>query len=250
MSEIIDVENVDAVAVVDETKSIAQKNNTGCLLLDQDYVDRLQRAANILKGSNLIPEHYQKLEDCAVAIHMAASSGIDPLFLLQNTQVVRGKPGWTGQAIIALLNQCKRYTKPLDFDFVRDEQGKVISCTCFTFDQDGNRKEAAVSWAMVVDEGWDKPKKSMKSKWVTMPEQMFCYRSAAFLARRFSPDILYGLQTEDELRDVNGDPEKTIGKTSKANALNEMAEKSEIKDVTPVDENGDVNIFEGLGDGK
>ena len=37
-----------------------------------------------------------------------------------------------------------------------------------------------------------------------MPEQMFMYRCAAFFARAYCPDVLNGLQTAEELRDVNG----------------------------------------------
>ena len=62
---------------------------------------------------------------------------------------------------------------------------------------------------MVKAEGWyDKS----GSKWKTMPDQMFRYRAAAFFARAFCPDVLMGLQTVEETRDVRGyddEPKKT-----------------------------------------
>ena len=54
---------------------------------------------------------------------------------------------------------------------------------------------------MAKAEGWlDKS----GSKWKTMPQQMLQYRAASFFARVFCPDILMGVQTADEIRDVNG----------------------------------------------
>ena len=54
---------------------------------------------------------------------------------------------------------------------------------------------------MVKGEGWlDKS----GSKWKTMPEQMFTYRAASFFARKYCPDVLMGLQTVEEVRDVSG----------------------------------------------
>jgi hypothetical protein len=54
---------------------------------------------------------------------------------------------------------------------------------------------------MVKAENWlDKA----GSKWKTMPEQMFKYRCAAFFARTYCPEVLNGLQTVEELRDVRG----------------------------------------------
>ena len=37
-----------------------------------------------------------------------------------------------------------------------------------------------------------------------MPDQMFRYRAAAFFARTFCPDVLMGLQTVEEVKDVRG----------------------------------------------
>ena len=51
------------------------------------------------------------------------------------------------------------------------------------------------------------------SKWVTMPEQMMMYRAAAFFARVFCPHALMGLQTAEEVQDVNGYDEPTQTKT-------------------------------------
>jgi hypothetical protein len=35
-----------------------------------------------------------------------------------------------------------------------------------------------------------------------MPEQMLRYRAAAFFARIYAPDITLGMQTSEEMRDI------------------------------------------------
>ena len=54
---------------------------------------------------------------------------------------------------------------------------------------------------MAKNEGWlDKN----GSKWKTMPRQMMMYRAASFFARVYCPDVLMGMQTVEEVKDVNG----------------------------------------------
>jgi hypothetical protein len=65
-----------------------------------------------------------------------------------------------------------------------------------------------ITMQMAKDEGWiDKS----GSKWKTMPEQMLMYRAGAFFARVHCPDVLYGIQMVEEIKDVNGydEEEKT-----------------------------------------
>jgi hypothetical protein len=65
-----------------------------------------------------------------------------------------------------------------------------------------------VTMQMAKDEGWiDKS----GSKWKTMPEQMLMYRAGAFFARVHCPDVLYGIQMVDEVKDAMGydEEEKT-----------------------------------------
>lgn len=62
-----------------------------------------------------------------------------------------------------------------------------------------------ITWDMVKSEGWlDKS----GSKWKTMPEQMFNYRAAAFWARKFCPELLMGIPTADEVKDVHGNEDE------------------------------------------
>lgn len=57
-----------------------------------------------------------------------------------------------------------------------------------------------VSLEMAVNEGWYGKN---GSKWQTMPDLMLQYRSAAFFGRIYAPELLMGLPSADEIRDIS-----------------------------------------------
>ena len=52
---------------------------------------------------------------------------------------------------------------------------------------------------MAEKEGWTK---KAGSKWLTMPDQMLIYRSAAFWSRAYAPEISMGFLTKEEAEDA------------------------------------------------
>jgi len=84
-----------------------------------------------------------------------------------------------------------------------------------------------VSIEMAVKEGWYG---KSGSKWQTMPEVMLRYRTASFFGKLYAPELLMGLQSVEEVRDVF-DAEK-----SEDGAYQVTAESLRKKDVAQVDE--------------
>lgn len=161
--------------------------------------EHAQRVAKMLASSSLIPEAYRgKVENVMIAMEMSNRMNISPLMVMQNLYIVKGKPGWSGPFVIAIINASKRYAKTLAFE--SSGEGDLYGYTAFTFDHEGNKvKGTKVDWKMVKGEGWlDKD----GSKWKTMSEQMFKYRSAALFGREHTPDLLMGMQTAEEIIDI------------------------------------------------
>lgn len=161
--------------------------------------EHAQRVAKMLSSSNLIPENYRnRVDNVMIAMEMANRMSISPLMVMQNLYIVKGNPGWSGPFVIGTINASKKFLKDLDFE--KGGEGDDFGYTAFTFDRDGKRKESAkITWKMVKGEGWlDKP----GSKWKTMPDQMFMYRSAAFFSRAHCPELTMGMQTADEIIDI------------------------------------------------
>lgn len=172
----------------------------GNVWADRDAFNQTLRMANMLSQSSLVPQAYQgKPQDCFIAIELAGRLNTSPIFVMQNLYVVKGKPSWAGQACMAFIQGCGRFTnvrlvytgKP-----GTDERGCFVSATrlCDGANIDGT----VVSMAMAKAEGW-----TSNAKWRSMPELMLGYRAASFFARLHCPDVLMGLQTEDEIVDVS-----------------------------------------------
>lgn len=165
-----------------------------------------RNAVSFSRAGEMVPKHFQGNPDaCMVAIQMAFRLGIDPLMALQKTYVVSGKPGLESSLVIALLNRSKALHGRLKWRF--DGEGDKMRCTAYAIDAEtGEQLELSIDWKTVVAEGWyGKP----GSKWKTMPEQMFRYRTAAWFARAYFPEVLMGLHTVDELRDMPIDLSET-----------------------------------------
>lgn len=168
---------------------------------DSKLLAQAFKAAKFLASSELVPEqtYRSKPENCLIAIDLANRMNMPPLIVMQNLYIVKGKPGWSGQFCIALINGCGRFS-PLDFVFT-EENGGSCYATATRFADGKNITGTTVSMTMAKNEGWlDKN----GSKWKTMPEQMLRYRAASFFAKAYCPDILCGIQTADEVRDVDG----------------------------------------------
>lgn len=167
----------------------------------RDQFELAAREAKVYSQSSLVPKDYQdNPANCLIALNMAKRIGSDPLMTMQSLYIVHGRPGWSGQFLIATFNQCGRFTA-MRFEWQGKQGSKDWGCRAFAVERATNEKIIGpwVTWAMVEAEGWSK---KAGSKWLTMPEIMFTYRAAAFLVRTHAPEIAMGLQTAEEAQDV------------------------------------------------
>lgn len=170
---------------------------------DTTMLEQAWRCAGFLGQSALVPETYQRHpENCLIALDLANRSGMSPLTVMQNLYIVKGKPAWAGQFAIALVNASRRFSRPLRPVFFGEEGTPSWGCYMETYDLEGNKVVGTrITMQMAKDEGWvDKS----GSKWKTMPEQMLMYRAGAFFARVHCPDVLYGVQMAEEVKDTYG----------------------------------------------
>jgi hypothetical protein len=191
-----------ALAKKEQPQIIVHDTGEFALLLDSGRFNQLWRAASMFSNSTMVPTHYQRNPaNCAVAIQMALRLGIDPFAFMQKTYIVQGKPGMEAQLVIALVNTRGPFEGPIQWVF--QGEGKSRSCTAFAKHRvTGEICKATVDWAMVEGEGWAG---KSGSKWKTMPEMMFRYRTATFLARLYCPEVIMGIiATVDELVDQVG----------------------------------------------
>lgn len=187
-----------------------------------------------LSKSAFVPKEYQGdqgVANCMVAMELAARTGASVLMVMQNLDVINGKPSWRSQFLIASVNSCGRFT-PLRYEFEGEEKTDGWRCRAIA-------SEAAtglilegewISWEMAKAEGWIERK---GSKWRTMPGQMMRYRAAAFWTRIYAPEIALGMYTADEVVDSGMAGGRTNGAEALQEALAEVVEADIVEEGAP-----------------
>lgn len=185
-----------------------------------------QRLAKALASSKLVPPQFQGQEglaNCLVALEISHRMNLSPLQVMQNLNLIHGRPSWSSQFIIGLINSCGRYT-PLQYELTGE--GNNLACTCLATEKSSGKelRGPTVTMEMAKREGWST---KTGSKWQTMPELMIRYRAAAFWGRLYIPELLVGLQTEDEVIDIQPVP---IEQNAQPSTLRELNEKIKAKE--------------------
>lgn len=168
---------------------------------DLQGFELLQRVAKAFAASTLVPQQYQgNLPNCMIALNLARRLHADELMVMQNLYIVHGNPGWSSKFLIASVNTCGRFTA-MRYEWRGEPGTDQYGCRAWAIERaTGERLDGVwIDWKMVKAEGWNK---KSGSKWLTMPDQMFVYRAAAFWQRAYAPEISMGLSTAEELADV------------------------------------------------
>lgn len=166
-----------------------------------------QRMGAMYAKSTIVPETYRNnVANCAIAVDMAMRMNTNPVMVMQNLYIVHGMPAWSSKFLISTINTCGRF-QPLRYE-CNGLKGDDYGWRCYTYAVTDREKQERlegswVTWAMVKAEGWNKKN---GSKWLTMAEQMFHYRAAAFWQRMYAPEISCGLSTADEAEDIQDVP--------------------------------------------
>ena len=164
-----------------------------------DSFEFAQRQAKSLCESDLVPKSYQGqkgLPNCLVAIEMSKRMKLSPLTVMQNLNVIHGTPTWSAQFITSQILGCGRFT---NFDYLVKGEGDTLEVQCVAKRVEDQKllKGTTVSMRMARLEGWTR-----NSKYQSMPELMLRNRAATFFGRQYIPDLLLGVQTSEEVVDI------------------------------------------------
>jgi hypothetical protein len=174
----------------------------------KESFEHIQRVATMFSKSDMVPKRYQNnVGNCIIALEMANRMHANILMVMQNLDVIQGKPGWSSKFLIATLNSCGKFS-PLRYEEDTQDGGRTRA---YAIDKaTGDVLYGIwVSMTMAKGEGWiDKA----GSKWKTMPELMRRYRAASFFTNQFAPEVSMGLSTIEEVYDITPTEATTIVK--------------------------------------
>ena len=185
------------------TTEITTTEGESSIYQTTDSFEFAQRQAKSLCQSQLVPTQYQGqqgLPNCLVALEMSKRMNLSPLTVMQNLNVIHGKPTWSAQFITSNIIGCGRFT---NFDYLVKGQGETLEVQCVATRLEDKKqvKGTAVSMKMASQEGWTK-----NPKYTSMPELMLRNRAATFFGRQYIPDLLLGVQTSEEVIDIEPEP--------------------------------------------
>lgn len=197
------MKNLPAPTTVPQGQKLVVSSNdpiTG-LLWDTAKFEHMQRVASMFANSGMVPDMFKKNPAaCAVGLQLAAQLQVSPFMLFQKMYVIGGRPAIEAQLAIAVANQRDVFTAPIEYVFTGENKDRTRSCTAkATLTKSKKEVSMTVDWELVQSEGWDK---KSGSKWKTMPDQMFRYRSALWLIRTYVPEVLFGMYSKEELDDM------------------------------------------------
>lgn len=165
----------------------------------EESFELMQRKAKAYASSTIVPECFRgNIGNCVVAMEMAQRMQMNSLMVMQNMHMIHNRPSWSSAFIIARINSCGKFTH---LRYKREGEGMNRSCIAYATDKEtGQELESVkVTMQMAKAEGWLDKK---GSKWKTMPDLMLQYRAASFFGRAYAADMLLGMQSEEELRDI------------------------------------------------
>ena len=127
---------------------------------------------------------------------MSKRINLSPLTVMQNLNIIHGTPSWSAQFISSQILGCGRFE---NFDYLVKGEGETLEVQCVAKRVEDQKivKGTAVSMKMARLEGWTR-----NSKYTSMPELMLRNRAATFFGRQFIPDLLLGVQTSEEVVDI------------------------------------------------
>lgn len=168
--------------------------------------DDLWRFSVAVSKSGFAPKGMQSPESIMIAIQMGLEVGMSPMSALQNTAVINGRPGIYGDAALALV----RASGLLGDDFEEVIVGEGDEKRCIVTSTRIGMKKPRVTTFSVANakeaQLWGKP-----GPWTQYPERMLQFRARGFNLRDNFGDVLKGMRTVEELRDMPSfDVESTV----------------------------------------
>ena len=160
------------------------------------------RMATAFSKSTIVPKDYQGNEaNCLIAIEQACRLKISPLMVMQNLYIVNGRPAWSSQFIISMINSSGKYKTEIQFELTGE--GDSLACYAYTLDKNSRKVVGpTITMAIAQAEGW---LNRNGSKWKTMPEVMIRYRAASFFGRLNCPDLIMGIYSAEEVIELPDD---------------------------------------------
>lgn len=174
-------------------------------LMDAGRFNQMMMIAQTMATASLIPDHLlgkkkgQTIEyftadeiraNCFLIVNQSFRWGMDPFAVMPETYVVGGKLGYQGKLIAGVINALANLDGRLEYEFSGDPGSDNRTITV-----SGKFKGADKPVSISVSVGQAKTDNQM---WRKDPDQKLVYTGATKWARRYCPEIVLGILTDDD----------------------------------------------------
>jgi hypothetical protein len=179
-------------------------------VLDTGLFEQMQRIAKVMANSNLVPEHLNRtvksggqvtllspeeaLANCFLVVNQSVRWKCDPFAVAQHVFVTKGRVGYEGKLVAAVVNSHPNLAERLSYEFhgtPGTPDRKVVVSGRVKGDTQARTVEGTVKqWATAND------------SWKNIPDQMLTYRGAREWARRWMPEAVLGVYADEEIQQV------------------------------------------------
>ena len=198
------------------------------LVLNQQAMEQMYKLAELMASSKVtVPAHLRgSAGDCMAIVMQSMRWGMDSFAVAQKTHLVNGVLGYEAQLINAVISGSKAIEGRFKYEF-KWEDGKtngLIRCGAVI------AKESEITWGEWLNTALVTTKNS--PLWKTAPKQQACYLAVKYWARIYTPDVILGVYTADELQD-NVKPKRERNVTPKGKGAFAELTKSKKPPIEP-----------------
>lgn len=167
-------------------------------LWDTARFDHMYRIAKAMAGASLVPDHLkgktpeQTAANCFLVVNQALRWGFDPFAVAPETYAIGGKLAYQGKLIAAVVNSRGGLTGRLQYAFGGQGDGRFVKVMGLF------KGESVVREIMLTV----KEAKTSNKMWTADPDQKLVYSGTIKWARRYCPEVVLGVLTEDDLERI------------------------------------------------
>nr|WP_132455937.1 RecT family recombinase [Paraburkholderia sp. BL8N3] len=214
------------------------------MMLDTNMLDTMQRLADIMaSGKVSIPQHLRgNRADCFAIVMQSFQWGMNPFAVAQKTHLTQGGAlGYEAQLISAVITTLAPIKGRPEYEFIGDWSKVLGKVAERTSDKEGGKggKYYVATYTKADEEGLgvivratfigeDEPREvsvmmsqafpRFSTQWATDPMQQLGYLAIRKWGRRYTPDVLLGVYTPEEL-ELRG--ERDMGRAQEIRAADD-----------------------------
>lgn len=213
------------------------------IMMNPEIMDRFERIASVMASSKFaVPKHLQgNTGDCLAIIMQSAQWQMDPFAVAQKTHQINGVLGYEAQLVNAVITNRAPITGRLNFEWYGD-WAKING------KEDKSWDKGIKVWAIL--KGETSPREidismgqvgSVRNSplWVSDPRQQLAYLAIKRWSRLYTPDVILGVYTPDEIierEELDVTPaQSTVKKHNGANGLKAQMAERELAQETVID---------------